>query len=126
MVNRALTASMFSRMAVSGRTRSTPTRPAIGSHHAPRPSMTRPCPSTLPPSSHMVLKLAAITTGLRVQMGSTPAATLMRRVWVKNAVMATMQSRARRLSPCQISLKPRSSMYRARSSSSRMSIRSCM
>ncbi len=58
---------MFSRIAVSGLRRPAPTRLAIGSHHAPRPSITRLSPSGVrPASSHMVLQVAAMTAGLRV------------------------------------------------------------
>ena len=60
-------ASMFSRMAVRGRRRPAETRLAMGSHQAPSPSITRLRPSGVsPPSSHMVLQVAAITAGLRV------------------------------------------------------------
>ena len=67
MVNRARIASTFSRMAVSGLRRPAPTRPAMGSHQAPRPSITRLPPSGAgPASSCIVLQEAAITAGLRV------------------------------------------------------------
>jgi hypothetical protein len=109
MPNSARIDSIHSRMALSGFSRCTPTRAAIGSHQAPSPSMTRPCPSTLPPSSHIVDQVAAMTAGLRVQIGSTPDPKRMRRVLARKALIMTMQSRARRVSACQISLKPRSS-----------------
>src|SRR5438105_801703 len=66
---------MCSRMACKGLTRLAPTRLAIGSHHAPSPSITRPRPSTNPPNSHRVDHVAAITAGLRVHIGSTPEPT---------------------------------------------------
>ena len=56
------------------------------------------------------LKDAAITAGLRVQIGRTPEPTLIVFVRARKALMRTMASRASRLSPCQISLKPRSSI----------------
>ena len=65
----------------------------------------------------MVLHDAAITAGLRVQIGSTPEPMRSRFVRVRKADIITTQSRARRVSACQISLKPRASAYSAISSS---------
>ncbi len=48
-----------------------------------------------------------MTAGLRVQIGSTPEPTRNREVRVRKADIMTTQSRARRVSACQISLKPR-------------------
>ena len=102
-------------MAWSGLTRRTPTRLEIGSHQAPSPSITREGASgsllVCWPSSHKVLHDAAITAGLRVQIGSTPDPTRSRWVRVRKADIMTMQSRASRVSACQISLKPRDSAY---------------
>jgi hypothetical protein len=99
----------------------TPTRPEIGSHHAPSPSITRDAAPASPliclPSSHIVLHVAAITAGLRVQIGSTPEPRRSRFVRVKKADIITTQSRASRVSACQISLKPRASAYSAISNS---------
>ena len=56
-------------------------------------------------------QVAAITAGLRVHTGSTPDPTRMRFVSAKKALMSTTQSRANRVSACQISEKPRASAY---------------
>ena len=111
-------ASMFSRMACRGRWRRSPTRELIGSHQAPRPSITRPCPSGPGPAiSQRVLHVAAITAGLRVQIGSTPDPTRVVSVPVRRALIMATQSLARRVSACQISVIPCSSAYRAISNS---------
>ncbi len=99
-------ASTVSRIASSGRRRSTPTFVASGSHQAPSPSMTRPGAS-----SSSVEKVAASRPTLRVQIGMTPEATLIREVTAANAAIGTVASRTRRLSACQTASNPRSSAY---------------
>ena len=68
-------ASTTSRIASSGRVRLTPTFVASGSHHAPSPRITRPGAS-----SSSVENVAANRPTLRVQIGMTPEATLIRLV----------------------------------------------
>jgi hypothetical protein len=65
----------------------------------------------------MVDHVAAMTAGLRVQIGSTPEPMRSRFVRVSRALIITTQSRARRVSACQISLNPLASAYSATSSS---------
>ena len=115
-------ASTYSRMACSGLTRLTPTRLEIGSHHAPRPSITRDAASGSPliclPSSHMVLHDGGddgrVARPDRQHAGADAQPSEVR---VRKADIMTTQSRARRVSACQISLKPRDSAYSAISSS---------
>ena len=68
-------ASTVSRIARIGLRRSMPTLLASGSHQAPSPRITRPGAS-----SSSVEKVAASSPTLRVQIGITPDATLIRLV----------------------------------------------
>ena len=58
-----------------------------------------------------------MTAGLRVQIGRTPLPNRRWRVRVRNADIITTQSRASRVSACQISVNPRDSAYSAISNS---------
>jgi hypothetical protein len=100
-------ASTTSRMARNGRRRSTPTLEASGSHQAPRPSSTRPGAS-----SSRVANVAASRPTFLVQIGITPAPTLIRRVTAANAAIGTVASRTSRLSACQTASKPHASAWR--------------
>ena len=57
------------------------------------------------------LVYAAMTAGLRDQIGNTPDPMRSRLVSDTSALISTTQSRARRVSACQISVKPFSSAY---------------
>ncbi len=97
---------MLAHCVEDGLRRTTPTRPAIGSHHAPIPSMTRPLPSTFPPSSHMVDQEAAITAGCVSRSASTPEPIRSLLVCDKKALIIT-NTVSRQPGIClQISLKP--------------------
>ncbi len=60
-------------------------------------------------SSSRVENVAASRPTLRVQIGMTPDATLMRSVTAAKAAMGTVASRTSRLSACQTASKPRCS-----------------
>ena len=95
---------MNSRVACNGLVRRMPTFDVIGSHHAPSPQMMR-----LPDISHNVEYVAARVATLRGQNGNTPLPILTRVVIAANAPIIEMQSRAKRVSACQIASKPRCS-----------------
>src|SRR5579884_494874 len=114
------TASTTSRIASSGRRRSTPTFDARGSHHAPMPHNTRPGAR-----SSSVENVAAIMAGFRVQLLMTPLPTLMRSVTAAKAAMGTMASLTRRDSACHTASKPRASASRTKVMPSRMGCLSC-
>jgi hypothetical protein len=78
-----------------------------GSHQAPRPSSTRP-----DASSSRVANVAASRPTFLVQIGITPAPTLIRRVTAANAAIGTVASRTSRLSACQTASKPHASAWR--------------
>jgi len=63
-------------------------------------------------SSDKVENVAASRPTLRVQIGITPDATLMRLVTAANAAMGTVASRTSLLSACHTASNPRRSAYR--------------
>ena len=99
-------ASTISRIALSGRTRCTPTFDASGSHQAPMPRRMRPGAR-----SSSVENVEASRAGLRVQQSTTPLPTLIRSVTAAMAAIGTTASRTSRESACHTASKPFSSAY---------------